>query len=144
MFLNISHKSYRIMGTNSVIKLQTVLYSDFDAIIWYTLWFICCSSSLIIKYGSYSFWSYKYFAKSNGWELFYIILRYAFNIVQFSKNNENKDRPLISEAYFHYYHHKELHAFSFLPFFFSSTNSLILSLLFMIVRATSSCRLRSL
>ena len=38
------------------------------------------------------------------------------DIVQFSKNNENKDRPLISEAYFHYYHHKELHASTFYTF----------------------------
>ena len=54
-----------------------------------------------------------------------MVLRYAFNIVQFSKNNENKDRPLISEAYFHYYHHKELHAFYLLQ------HSLILSQVFM-------------
>ena len=63
---------------------------------------------------------------------YYIILRYTFNIVQFSKNNENKDRPLISEAYFHYYHHKELHAFYLLQ------HSLILSQVFMFV--LSSCR----
>ena len=114
MFLNISHKSYRITGNNSIIKLQGVLFLNFGIMILYSFSFTWHLMSLNTEAVSSDLTTISF--KTCSWELFYIILRYAFNIVQFSKNNENKDRPLISEAYFHYYHHKELHAFSFFTF----------------------------